>query len=110
MQSYWPIYLAIWLCLCLFAIYLAIRKRAEIGYFSPVYWRYLFQPWKVVTFVLALAAFNLAAPFSGDPTWDYVDSTFMSVLTYTTAPGNIDQVRAARPVLARIGQRRKSPC
>ena len=86
MQSYWPIYLAIWFCLCLFAVYLTIRKRAEIGYFSPVYWRYLLQPWKVVTFLVALAAFNLAAPFSGDPTWDYVDSTFMSVLTYTTAP------------------------
>ena len=86
MQAFWVIYLPIWFCLCLFAIYLAIRKRAEIGYFSPEYWRYLFQPWKVVTFLIALGAFNIAAPFSGDPTWDYVDSTFMSDLTYTTAP------------------------
>ena len=86
MQSLWVIYLPIWLCLCLLGIYLAIRKRAEIGYFSPIYWRYLLQPWKLVTFVLALAAFNLAAPFSGDPTWDYVDSTFMSALTFATAP------------------------
>ncbi len=80
------IYLPFWICLCVFAVYLAIRNRKEIAYFDSVYWRYLAVPWKLVTFVIALAAFNLAAPFSGDPSWDYTDSIFMSILTYTTAP------------------------
>ncbi|NKB35998.1 MAG: hypothetical protein GKR93_02350 [Gammaproteobacteria bacterium] len=28
----------------------------------------------------------ILAPYTGDPTWDYYDATFMSTLTYLTAP------------------------
>ena len=39
-----------------------------------------------MTFVVATAGITLIAPYSGDPTWDYVDSVFMSVLAFATAP------------------------
>lgn len=29
------------------------------------------------------------APYTGDPTWDYVDASFMSVLTFITAPWSV---------------------
>jgi len=28
----------------------------------------------------------IMAPYTGDPTWDYVDAAFMSILTFLTAP------------------------
>jgi hypothetical protein len=39
-----------------------------------------------VTFFIAALAMTLVAPYSGDPTWDYFDAAFMSILTYLTAP------------------------
>lgn len=46
---------------------------------------------------MALAAFGLLAPLTGDPTWDAIDATFMSVGCYVTAPWACATVyRAAR--------------
>ena len=44
------------------------------------------MPWKVVTFLIALAGMVAIAPYSGDPTWDHFDAFFMSVLTFAGAP------------------------
>ena len=44
------------------------------------------MPWKVATFLIALAWMVAVAPYSGDPTWDHFDSFFMSVLTFAGAP------------------------
>jgi hypothetical protein len=46
----------------------------------------LFQDWKIVTFIISAIGLTVIAPYTGDPTWDYVDAAFMSILTYTTAP------------------------
>jgi len=29
---------------------------------------------------------TVMAPYTGDPTWDYIDAAFMSILTFLTAP------------------------
>ena len=42
--------------------------------------------WKLVTFAVAATAMTVMAPYTGDPTWDYFDASFMSILTYLTAP------------------------
>ena len=46
----------------------------------------LSEPWKFITFIIATSIITFVAPYSGDPTWDYVDSIIISVLTYTLAP------------------------
>ena len=42
--------------------------------------RYLFRATTWIT---------LIAPYTGDPTWDYFDALFMSVLAFTTAPWTV---------------------
>jgi len=83
------IYLPFWIICLAIAVVLAILRRDEIGYFDLDYWKYIAQPWKVVMFFIAGAGVTILAPHSGDPTWDYVDSIVMSVLTYTTAPWSV---------------------
>lgn len=39
-----------------------------------------------MTFAIASISMTVMAPYTGDPTWDYVDAAFMSVLTFLTAP------------------------
>lgn len=91
------IYVACWLLLSLTQLVVLVRGRSEIALLSREYLRFLARPWKLVTFGVALAAFVVIAPYSGDPTWDYVDATFMSVLTFATAPWALGvMVRAAR--------------
>ncbi len=38
---------------------------------------------------VATTGITLIAPYTGDPTWDYVDALFMSVLAFTTAPWTV---------------------
>jgi len=63
-----------------------VRHRREYTLFSPEYRRFLSVPWKLLTFAVAGSVITFVAPFSGDPTWDYVDGSVMSVLTFATAP------------------------
>ena len=37
----------------------------------------------------------LMAPYTGDPTWDYVDASFMSILTFLTAPWAVGTLYSA---------------
>lgn len=39
--------------------------------------------------MVATAGLILIAPYTGDPTWDYLDASFMALLTYITAPWSI---------------------
>lgn len=50
------------------------------------YWKFLFSTWKIVTFVIAASIMILVSPYTIDPTWDYYDSSFTSLLTFLTAP------------------------
>jgi hypothetical protein len=67
------------------AIRLLIRKRHLRDRLSD-YRAFLSEPWKIATFIIATAGITLAAPYSGDPTWDYPDSIAMSVMTFVSAP------------------------
>ena len=75
-----------WGVACLAALYLMIRHRSSIELFQARYWRFLFQDWKIVSFIIAAVGLTVIAPYTGDPTWDYVDAVFMSMLTFATAP------------------------
>jgi hypothetical protein len=79
-------YLAGWGAACVIGAVLLIRHRQRIELCSRAYWLYLAKPWKLVTFAVAAAGITLIAPYTSDPTWDYVDASFMSVLTFATAP------------------------
>ncbi len=71
---------------CTIAIFLMIRQRKTLVLLQPEYWRFLRSGWKLATFAIAATAMTIMAPYTGDPTWDYVDASFMSVLTFLTAP------------------------
>lgn len=80
------VYLAIYSLACLVAAALMVRERNNLLLFHGVYRRFLFAPWKLLTFAVAAVSMTVMAPYTGDPTWDYVDATFMSLLTFLTAP------------------------
>lgn len=80
------VYLAAYTLACLVAATLMFRERSTLVLFKPDYRRFLFAPWKILTFTIAALAMTVMAPYTGDPTWDYVDASFMSVLTFLTAP------------------------
>ena len=90
-------YLVAWSSLCLIALGLLWKNRRRLELCSRAYWLCLAKPWKLVTFVVAAAGITLIAPYSGDPTWDYVDSVFMSALVFATAPWVVGRLfRAVR--------------
>jgi len=90
MSRSWALaYVAVWSSICVAAVVTAIRYRHGLAVLRRPYWRYLSSPWKLATFRVAAGFFVIAAPYTGDPTWDRVDAGFMSVLTYLTAPWSV---------------------
>ena len=71
---------------CTAASFLMFRERKKLILFQPEYRRFLQSRWKLVTFSIAASAMTIMAPYTGDPTWDYADAAFMSILTFLTAP------------------------
>ena len=96
------IYTACWLVACLAATVIAVINRAQCELLHRAYWRFLSRPWRITTFVVAATSLIVVAPHTGDITWDYVDATFMSVLTFATAPwatGTVYRaIRARSPI------------
>ena len=82
-------YLAGYSLACLAAAVLMFRERGVLILFRPAYRRYLLTSWKTVTFAIAATGMIIIAPYTGDPTWDYVDAAFMSTLTFLTAPWSV---------------------
>jgi hypothetical protein len=80
------LYLAAWLTAFLIGVFLAIRHRRRVTLFATEYRRFLQVRWRLVTFAISTIALVVVAPYTGDPTWDYFDAAFMSVLTFLTAP------------------------
>ena len=80
------IYTACWSLLCIGAVAAITHERKTLALCRPEYRRFLLRPWKVTTFLIATFGFAVVAPYTGDPTWDYVDAVFMGVLTFLTAP------------------------
>ncbi len=81
---YW--YIGLWSTACLIALGIFARDPAAMAIGTRAYWRFLFVRWKLGVFLVAAAGLALMAPYTSDPTWDYIDASFMSVLTYLTAP------------------------
>ena len=79
MTKFFIFYMIGWSSASLAALYLMIRHRASIDLLHLGYWRFLLQKWKVITFVIAAVALTAIAPYAGDPTWDYIDASFMSI-------------------------------
>lgn len=86
LTSFETTYLCSWLLLCLIAFILFIRRPASFSITHREYWCFLAVRWKLVSFFIAASGITVIAPYTGDPTWDYVDAIFMSVLTFLTAP------------------------
>jgi len=86
MTNFFVTYMILWGLACLVAVVLMIRLKTTLELFQRTYWAGLVQGRKIVSFLVATTGLVIVAPYTGDPTWDYVDATFMSVLTYATAP------------------------
>ena len=80
------LYTLFWLLACVAAAILMYRQKATLELFQRPYWRMLLVRWKLVTFLLSATPMIIMAPYTGDPTWDYVDAAFMSILAFATAP------------------------
>jgi hypothetical protein len=86
LEPFFLCYIALWVTACVAAAAIFAVKRRSFALAHADYWRFLGEPWKVVTFVAAAAGITVIAPYTGDPTWDYVDALFMSMLTFLSAP------------------------
>ncbi|HEY5993132.1 MAG TPA: hypothetical protein VIU46_00870 [Gallionellaceae bacterium] len=86
MEPFFRLYLACWLLACIVALALYLRRPAAFIISGRRYWHFLAEPWKLLTFAAGGLLITLAAPYTGDPTWDYVDGAFMSILCFATAP------------------------
>jgi len=96
-------YMALYTLACAVAAMLMIRERKTLVLFRPEYRKFMTSKWKLLTFAVAALSMIVMAPYTGDPTWDYVDASFMSVLTFLTAPWAVGTLylalkRRARPV------------
>ncbi len=80
MPTAFALYTTLWITACLIAAAVAVVQRRRIELFDRAYWRFLARPWRLTTFLVAAVSLIVVAPYTGDPTWDYVDATFMSVL------------------------------
>jgi Zn-dependent protease with chaperone function len=89
MTSFFYTYIAAWVTACVIAIVLMVQNHNTIILFQKDYWNFLKIKWKLTTFLIATSAFIILAPYTGDPTWDYYDAAFMSILTFMTAPWSV---------------------
>jgi hypothetical protein len=89
MTAFFYYYIAAWMTACVIAIVLMIQNIKTMILFQKKYWDFLKIKWKLITFFIALSAFVILAPYTGDPTWDYYDAAFMSILTFMTAPWSV---------------------
>jgi hypothetical protein len=79
-------YIGAWVLALASAAVVAARSRRTLELWQPAYLRFLAVRWRVVTFAIAAITLTVVAPYTGDPTWDYADAAFMSVLAFATAP------------------------
>jgi hypothetical protein len=85
MEPFFKYYIAGWSAACFVALVLLLRNPAAFAICRRSYWHFLAEPWKLATFVAGAGLITLVAPYTGDPTWDYVDGFFMSVFCFATS-------------------------
>ena len=78
--------MAAWIAALLVGVAVFVIKRKSIIPTIPGYLKFLTTSWKLITFGIAAIGMTVIAPYTGDPTWDYVDAMFMSALTFLIAP------------------------
>jgi len=83
------VYLVCWVGLLILSIGLMLFDPSRYEICTRAYGAFLLQPWKLFTFFVALALITVVAPYSGDPTWDYLDSILISSLTFVVAPWSV---------------------
>ncbi len=86
MEPFFKYYIAAWVTGCVIALAIVWRNPKQFAITTRAYRRFLFVPWKLATFAVAAIGLTVVAPYTGDPTWDYIDAAFMSVLTFFGAP------------------------
>jgi hypothetical protein len=86
MNTFFYCYISAWTTACIIAVVFMVQNRSTLVLFQKNYWNFLKIGWKLSTFIIATSAFIILAPYTGDPTWDYFDAAFMSILTFVTAP------------------------
>jgi len=82
-------YLSAYTVACVLAAILMVRERKSLVLLQPAYRKFMQSAWKLLTFAVAALSMIVMAPYTGDPTWDYVDAAFMSILTFLTAPWTV---------------------
>lgn len=92
MEPFFKVYILCWATVCFVALFLFIKERGRISLARTEYWRFMFKPWRLMTFAVACSSMIVIAPHTGDPTWDYYDAFFMSALTYWTSPWAIGAI------------------
>jgi len=95
-RSFAIAYMLVWSALVVIAAVLAVRERKAIAASAPGYVKSLLVPWKLCAFTVAFAFFVFAAPYTGDPTWDWKDGGLMSLCTYLTAPWAVGVIARSR--------------
>ena len=83
------VYLMLWLSALMLSLFVVFCNRKVCTLVQKSYWKFLFERWKLFTFAVATLTITLAAPYSGDPTWDIPDSIIISIFTYYFAPWSV---------------------
>ena len=79
-------YLIFWISLCIGAVISVALNWRNLCRVYAGYLSFIFQKWKLVTFAVATITLVSVSFYANDPTWDVIDSTFMAVMTYLSAP------------------------
>lgn len=102
LEPFFKAYIACYLTVMLVGAACLIARRKHLALFSADYRKFLLLPWRLTTFIIAFLGMVLVAPYTGDPTWDYVDAAYMSLLTYLTAPWTVSTLHFAFARRARM--------
>ncbi len=86
LNTFFTIYIIFWASACVIALIIFLMNRRSFVISPRDYCRFLLQPWKIITFLIAASTMIVIAPYTGDYTWDYFDAGFMSVFTFIFAP------------------------
>lgn len=79
-------YVGAWVVACIVAVAVGWRRRRDLTLLSAGYRRFLCQPWRLGTGIVAIVGLTVVAPHTGDPYWDYTVALLMGVCTWLSAP------------------------
>lgn len=89
MTSIEKLYFTAWLSLTVIASYFLYSSPSDFEFLKKSYWKTQLVPWKIATFLTAITIITVASPYTGDTTWDYVDSILISIDEFLCAPWSI---------------------